>query len=186
MTDQGIIQLYWARDERAIEETDLAYGKYCRTISCTILGSSEDAEECVNDTYLHTWNAIPPKKPDKLSAFLGRICRNLSIDRIRKKSARKRGGSEWTAALEELEPFVPGGDDPEKNMEDAELAQSLEAFVRGLPERDQALFLRRYYFLQPIAEVAEGCGMRENAAKVALYRIREKLKKHLEREGIAI
>jgi RNA polymerase sigma-70 factor (ECF subfamily) len=186
MTDQGIIQLYWDRDERAIEETDLAYGKYCRTISCTILGSKEDAEECVNDTYLHTWNAIPPKKPDKLSAFLARICRNLSVDRIRKKTARKRGGSEWTAALEELEPFVPGGDDPEKTMEDAELAASLETFIRSLTERDQALFLRRYYYLQPIAEAADACGLREGAAKVALYRIREKLKAHLGKEGIAI
>ena len=186
MEDRKIVALYWARNEEAIRQTQIKYEAYLMKIAAGILMKREDCEECVNDTYLHTWNAIPPKKPDKLSAFLGRICRNLSIDRIRKKSARKRGGSEWTAALEELEPFIPGGDDPEKSMEDAELAQSLEKFVRGLSERDQALFLRRYYFLQPIAEAAEGCGMRENAAKVSLYRIREKLKKHLEREGIAI
>ena len=186
MTDEGIIQLYWDRDERAIGETDAAYGAYCRTISCTITGSAEDAEECVNDTYLHTWNAIPPKKPDKLSAFLGRICRNLSVDKVRKKSARKRGGSEWTAALEEIEYCVPGTDDPEKAVEDEALAASLERFVRGLSAREQNLFLRRYYYLQLIAAAAEGCGMHESTAKVTLHRIRKKLREHLEKEGCTL
>ena len=185
LTDQAIIQLYWDRNENAITETDIAYGTYCRTISGTILGNREDAEECVNDTYLHTWNTLPPQKPAKLSAYLGRICRNLSIDRVRRMTAQKRGASEWTSSLEELEACVAsGGDDPEESVDNAELAASLERFVRGLPERDRNLFLRRYYYLQPIAEAAAGCGMHENSAKVALHRIRKKLKAHLEKEGL--
>lgn len=184
VTDQAIIQLYWARDERAIRETDIAYGAYCRTISCTIVGNKEDAEECVNDTYLQAWNTIPPKKPEKLSAYLGRICRNLSINCVRKMTAHKRGAGEWSSSLDELEACVAGRDDPEKKIDEAALAASLERFVRALPERDQNLFLRRYYYLQPIAEAAAGCGMYESSAKVALHRIRKKLKAHLEREGI--
>ena len=184
LTDQAIIQLYWDRDENAIKETDSAYGAYCRTISGTIVGNDEDAEECVNDTYLQTWNTLPPKRPDKLSAYLGRICRNLSINRVRKMSAKKRGASEWTSSLDELEACVASGSgDPEKSLDEAALAASLERFVRALPEREQNLFLRRYYYLQPIAEAAAGCGMHENNAKVTLHRIRKKLKAHLEKEG---
>ncbi len=186
MTDQGIIQLYWNRDERAIQETDTVYGAYCRTISGTILCSDEDAEECVNDTYLHTWNAIPPQRPDKLRAFLGRICRNLSVDRVRKKAAKKRGGGEWNVALEEMEMCVPGGEEPEQVVENDVLAKSLEAFVRALPERERILFLRRYYYLQPVSDLAAACGLRENTVNVTLHRIRAKLKLHLEREGFGL
>ncbi len=183
LTDQAIIQLYWERDESAITETDLAYGAYCRTISGTILGNKEDAEECVNDTYLQTWNTLPPKKPESLSAYLGRICRNLSINCVRKKTTKKRGCGEWTASLEELCECVSGSDDPEEAVDSTELAASLERFVRALPDREQNLFLRRYYYLQPIAEAAEGCGINENTAKVTLHRIRKKLKVHLKKEG---
>ena len=184
VTDQAIIQLYWDRDENAIKETDIAYGAYCRTISFTIVGNDEDAQECVNDTYLQTWNSIPPQKPDKLSAYLGKICRNLSINRVRQMTAQKRGAGEWTSSLDELEACIASGSgDPEKSVDNAALAESLERFVRALPAREQNLFLRRYYYLQPIAEAAAGCGMHENYAKVTLHRIRKKLKAHLEKEG---
>ena len=185
LTDRAIIQLYWDRDENAITETDAAYGASCRTISCTIIGNREDAEECVNDTYLQTWNSLPPHRPVKLSAYVGRICRNLSINRVRKLTAVKRGGSEWTASLDELEACVVSGrENPEKSIDETELAASLERFVRALPEREKNLFLRRYYYLQPIAQIAASCGMQENNAKVTLHRIRQKLKAHLEKEGI--
>ena len=187
VTDEAIIQLYWERDEAAITETDAAYGAYCRTISGTIVGNREDAEECVNDTYLQTWNTLPPQKPNKLSSYLGRICRNLSINRVRNMSAQKRGSSEWTASLDELEACVNSdSDDPENALDETALAASLERFVRSLSAREQNLFLRRYYYLQPIAQAASGCGMHENNAKVVLHRIRKKLRTHLEREGFDI
>lgn len=186
MDDCAIIALYEQRDERAIEETDAVYGAYCRKIAMDILDSPPDAEECVNDTYLRTWNSIPPQKPSKLSAFLGRITRNLSIDRARKNRAAKRGNGVYTALLEELEPFLPCADSVEKAVEDAELTKAINDFLHTLPKRDCTLFLLRYFYGQSVRDAATKCGLSENSGKVTLHRIRRKLQSYLEQEDILL
>lgn len=183
MQDREIIRLYWNRDERAIAETDTAYGAYCRSIARTITGSALDAEECVNDTYLHVWNVIPPQCPAKLSAFLGRITRNLSLDRVRRNCAQKRGGGEYAQITDELASCLPSADDTARDVENAELENAVNAYLRTLRERDRALFLLRYFYMKPIAACAIECGISENNAKVMLHRLRKKLKAHLEKEG---
>lgn len=183
MQDSEIIRLYWERDERAIRETDTAYGAYCRSIANTILRSAPDAEECVNDTYLHAWNAIPPQKPVKLSPFLARITRNLSIDRLRRLHAGKRG--EYVLITEELAACLSSGEDTENELETQELKAAVNAFLHTLPDRDSTLFLLRYFYLKPIKACAAQCGISETNAKVTLHRLRKKLKEYLEQEGYA-
>ena len=185
MQDSEIIRLYWDRDERAITETDTAYGAYCRSIAYTILCSALDAEECVNDTYLHAWNAIPPQRPAKLSLFLGRITRNLSIDRVRRLHTQKRGGGEYVQITEELAACLPSADDTAQALENKELETVVNAFLHTLPERDAALFLLRYFYMKPITACAAACGISETNAKVTLHRMRKKLKAYLEKEGYA-
>ena len=184
MNDREIIELYWDRDERAIEETNTAYGAYCRTISKTILGNALDAEECVNDTYLHTWNSIPPQCPSKLSAFLGRITRNLSLDRARKNHAAKRGGGEYPLLLDELEVVLPTANNAEKAVEDAELSKAINAFLHTLSDKECAVFLQRYYYMRPVQSIADTYGMSEGSVKVTLHRTRKKLKTYLEKEDM--
>ena len=138
MTDARIIELYHLREERAIEETDKKYGPYCRSIAYNILHSPEDSEECVNDTYLRAWDSMPPERPNILSAFLGKICRRLSIDRWRRVTADKRGGSETTLALEELAFCIPSANgDPAEELEMKELRRLYEKFIRSLPKTGQ-------------------------------------------------
>ncbi|MCR5485764.1 MAG: sigma-70 family RNA polymerase sigma factor [Clostridiales bacterium] len=182
MQDNEIIRLYWERNERAIEETDAAYGSYCRGISKSIVGNALDAEECVNDTYLRAWNSIPPERPSKLSLFLARITRNLSLDKVRKNNAKKRGSGEYISITEELEACLPAKDDVEKEIENEELSKTVNAFLHTLHERDSALFLLRYFYMKSVAECALRCGMSENGAKVKLHRLRAKLKTYLEKE----
>ena len=184
MEDREIIALYWARKEQALEETDAKYGSYCRTVAWNILRSREDSEECVNDTWLRAWNAIPPQKPGILSSFLARITRNLSLDRYKAARTDKRGGGRVTVALEELEHCLPGQFSVEQAMEDAELAQLLDRFLRSLPERDRCIFLRRYWYLDPLADIACRYRMAEGTVKSALHRTRKKLRAQLEREGV--
>lgn len=184
MDDMAIIELFNRRDERAIRAADDAYGDYCRSISMRILGSRPDAEECVNDTYLHAWNAIPPQCPAKLSLFLGRITRNLSIDRARKNKAAKRGGGVYELLLEELEPFLPGAETVEKAVEDAVLREALNRFLHTLGRRDCTLFLRRYFYGDCVRDAAKRCGISESSAKVTLHRTRKKLQTFLEKEDI--
>ena len=186
MQDREIIKLYWDRDERAIEATDAAYGAYCRAVSMRIVHSHEDAEECVNDAYLRLWNAIPPQCPAFLRTFLGRIVRNLSLDRARRLHAHKRGGGELPLALEELAECVPDLRDVEQTVENAELGKVLNAFVQALPQRDAVLFTMRYFYLYSVQDCAARCGMHENAARVALHRIRKKLRQTLEQEDFSI
>ena len=186
MDDQEIIQLYWNRDERAIEETDAALGPYCRTISVTILGSREDAEECVNDAYLHLWNVIPPQRPKSLSSFLGRIVRNLSVDKLRRSHAAKRGGGEYPLVLDELSECVPDSGSIEEETENEALKTAMNRFVSALPERDRVLFLLRYFYMKSIRDCAAQCGVSEGSAKVTLHRVRRKLKTYLQKEDISI
>lgn len=183
MEDQDIVQLYWERNPDAILETSRKYGSYCRTIAANILGSREDAEECVNDTYLRAWNAMPPSRPCFLSVFLGRITRNLSLDRWSYQRAEKRGGGELPLVLEELSQCIPGRGGTEEVVEGRLLAAAIEDFLAALPPEKQAIFLRRYFFTEPVSAIARRCGMREGAVSMALHRLREALRRHLEKRG---
>ena len=186
MEDSKIIDLYWARKEQALEETDAKYGSYCRTIARNILRNFEDTEECVSDTWLHAWNSMPPQRPGILSAFLGRITRNLSFDRCKYQQAAKRGGGTLPLALDELGECIPASGRVEHALEQKELAAAIDRFLRTLPEKDCNLFLRRYWYVDSISVIADRYGMKENTVKSILFRTREKLRKFLGEEGIAV
>ncbi len=184
MDDSSIVALYFARSEQAIRETDAKYGGYCYSIAYHILANQEDCEESVNDTYLSAWNAIPPRKPNPLAPFLGRLVRNISIDRWRKNGARKRGGGEMPLALEELEACVASGEDLEQRYEQKELVRQVRQFVDGLSDTERRVFVCRYWYLDSTADIAKRFGFSENKVSSMLHRIRGRLKKRLVREGI--
>ncbi len=186
MEDGQIIELYWERDQRAVGETDGKYGRHLRGISRNLLGSREDAEECVNDTYLRAWNAIPPARPQAFRSWLGQITRNLSLDRWKRLRAEKRGGGA-ELLLGELEECVPSASDgPERALEDRELAELLSAFLRGLSREGRAMFLRRYWYGQSVSEIGAALGCGEGKVKSSLFRSRKALRAYLEKEGIAV
>lgn len=184
MEDLQIIELYWNRNEEAIARSEEKYGAYCWSIAQRIVARQEDAEECVSDTWLGAWNAIPPQRPVVLRTFLGRICRNLSINCSIRNTAQKRGGGEVNIALEELKEC--GGESAEDALETAELSRLIDAFLRTLPEMECSIFLRRYWYLDSIASIAERYHMRSNAVKTRLSRTRGKLKIYLREEGYAL
>ena len=184
MKDREIIDLYFRRSEQAIEETSVKYGKYCRKIAWNILYSDEDAEECVNDTWLHTWNAIPPTRPVRFSSFLGKITRNLALNMYEKSRARKRGAGETAAALDELAGCISGQDDVEKQIDDKELAAAIDRFLGELGEQPRKIFVRRYWYMSSVKEIAAEYGMGESAVKMSLMRTREQFRRYLEKEGI--
>lgn len=186
MKDTEILDLYWARDEQAVSETQAAYGNYCYSIAWHILYDKEDADECVNDTWLKAWNTIPPTRPGRLGLFLGTITRNLSLDRWKGKHAMKRGNGQITVALDELGDCVPGGGSPEDAVEAAELEQLLNRFLHTLPERDCNVFLRRYWYMEEYSEIAEKYQMKLNTVKTSVFRTRAKLREYLEKEGVVI
>ena len=185
MDDQQIVDLYWQRDEHAIAETQKKYGKYCHTIAYTILHSHEDAEECVNDTYLRAWGAIPPAKPGRLSTFLGKITRNLSLDRWEKNAAQKRSGP-VEVVLDELSECIPDADSALDPVDMIALGDAINAFLAGLPQKARQIFLRRYWYMSPVKAIARDTGMTESAVKVSLLRTRESFKAYLEKEGIVL
>lgn len=183
MEDSRIIDLYWCRNPEAIAETDRKYGAYCFTIAENILHSKEDAEECVNDTWLNAWNAMPPQRPAVLQMFLAKITRNLSFNRFNARSAEKRGGGQLPLVLDELAECVASQTDVEREYTAKELWQSIRAFVRALPERDGNVFVRRYFFTESVTEIARRYGLTDNNVMVILSRTRKKLKVHLIKEG---
>lgn len=186
MEDIKIIELYWQRTEAAIEETRAKYGAYLNSISMNIVKNREDAEECVNDTYLNTWNSIPPNRPNLLKAYLGSIVRNLSLDCYNRRFAQKRAGNEFTVLLSELEECLPTAESVEKVLEDKEIAHQISTFLRTLSLEKQQIFVRRYYHCENIRKIAKHFGFSESKVKSSLFEIRKKLKKHLEKEGITI
>jgi len=182
--DHQIIELYWARSESAIEETSSKYGPYCGTIAYRILQDREDTEECVSDTWLKAWNAMPPQRPGRLSAFLGTITRNLALKRWERRSAEKRGGGQVSLALEELEGSIA---DPANSPEEqAILLDALNRFLSGLTPQARVIFLRRYWYLCPVEEIARMGEMSEGAVKMSLHRSRRALRRQLEKEGFSL
>lgn len=183
MEDREIIELYFRKEEAAIRETDSKYGAYCFAVADNILHNREDAEECVIDTWLHTWNAIPPRKPDNLRMFLAKITRNLSFNRFQSRNAAKRGGGEIVLVLDELAECIACESDIVREYEARELGQCIRRFVRSLPEREGNLFVRRYFFTETMEEIARKYGLTRNYVGVILSRTRKKLKNHLIKEG---
>jgi len=185
MEDKAIIDLYWERSENAISETAAKYGGYCFCIANNILSSKEDSEESVNDTWLAAWNTIPPKKPDILAAFLGKITRYISLDRWRKRTATKRGGGEVPLVLDELEECVAGRETVELQYLNQELSEVLNHFLMELPETERKIFMCRYWYMDSIADISIRFEFSESKVTSMLYRIRGKLKNVLEKEGFA-
>lgn len=183
MEDNQIIELYWKRDENAIEETAQKYGAYCFAIANNILNNQEDSEECVNDTWLRAWNAIPPQKPENLKLFLAKITRNLSFNRVETQNAKKRGNGELSLVLDELSECLASHSNVEDTYLAKELSESMRRFVRKLPEREGNVFVRRYFFMEPVAVIAKNYRLTENHVMVILSRTRKKLKKYLVKEG---
>lgn len=184
MNDSDIVDLYWCRSAEAVTETQRKYGSYCYTIAFGLLGNIQDAEECVNDTWLKAWNAMPQNRPARLAPFVGKITRSLSFDRFRNSQAQKRGGGELPLVLEELRDCVPSVPSAAQVVEDAELEQSVSDFLHTLPTRDCNIFLRRYWYAEPLADIAKRYGLKLNTVKTSLFRTRSKLKSFLETEGI--
>ena len=182
MEDEKIITLYWERDENAIRETDIKYGKYCYTIAHNILHSHEDSEECVNDTWNGAWNAIPPAKPTKLQSFLARITRNIAIDRYRYENAQKRS-AEIEIAIDEYWECIPNQD---AAIEDeVVLEKAINGFLASLDTKTRIIFMRRYWFSDSYSDISKQVGLSEKNVSVRLTRIRKELRKYLsEREVI--
>ncbi len=185
MEDGQIIDLFWNRDQRAIQETDGKYGRLLNGIAWNLLHSREDAEECVNDTYLRAWDAIPPTRPGAFRTWLGQITRNLSLDRWKRRQADKRGGGA-EVLLGELEDCVPASGGPERAVEDQELAERLSVFLRGLSREGRSMFLRRYWYGESVAEIAGALGCGQGKVKSSLFRSRKALRAFLEKEGIGL
>lgn len=186
MDDKQILDLYWARSENAISETASKYGRYCHYIAHNILHNDEDSEECVNDTYLKAWETIPPKRPEQLATFLGKITRNLSLDRYRHSTTKKRGCGQVSLVLDELQECVPAAGSVEQVIDDLVLQETLNRFLSYLPTETRKIFMRRYWYLCSIKEIAADFGISESKTKMLLLRSRNQLKKLLEKEGIAL
>ena len=186
MQDEKIVELYWQRDEAAIEETQGKYGRYLGKIAYNILADLEDSRESVNDTYLAAWNSMPPHKPGVLATYLGKITRRISIDLFRRRHRDKRQASEYAVSLSELEECVSPGPSPEESLDLQLLADAIGEYLRLLPEATRNAFVGRYYYMDPLREVARYCGMSESKAKSLLYRTRCGLKAYLQEEGFNV
>lgn len=185
MDDSAIISLFQRRSEDALRETEKKYSRYLGSIARNILADEEDCRECVNDTYLRAWNTIPPQLPQKLSAYLGRITREISISRLRANRAVKRGGSQYALSLDELEECIPDNS-AEHDYEAALLEKAVSGFVKALPDKTRRIFVCRYFFCDSIKDIAGYFALSEAAVKSTLFRTREKLKNHLEQEGFTV
>lgn len=186
MDDSKIIALYFDRSEQAISETANKYGRYCHYIAFQILHNTEDSEECVNDTYFRAWNAIPPKRPERLRTFLGKITRNLSLNKWEKQTTQKRGSGQTEQVLEELMECIPSENNVEKVIEDKLIVQIINDFLDHLSTEKRKIFVRRYFYFSSIKEIARDFGISESKVTVTLFRTRQMLKDVLEREGVTL
>ena len=186
MEDHKIVQLYWDRNQDAIAATDQKYGKYCSSIAYHILNDLEDTKECVNDTYLNVWNSIPPHKPYILSSYLGKITRNLSLNRVKWKQAEKRGGGDFSVALEELGDCVSGYDNVEQEIDCKELTACINEFLQKLSKEKRVMFVLRYWYFKNISEIATTLKVSENKVSVTLNRVRHELREYLTERGFHV
>ena len=185
MEDSQIIQLYWDRDPDAISATAEKYCSYCTTIARNILGNSQDVEECVNDTYLNAWNSMPPHRPHVLASFLGRLTRNLSLNRYKLQHSAKRGGYGFALVLDELADCVSGMD-VEQQIDRDELLQAVNVFLAGLSTKKRGLFVCRYWYADSISDIAKRYAMSESNVSTMLSRIRKSLRSFLRERGFAL
>ncbi len=182
MDDSKIVDLYWARNEKAIDESDKKYGRMLRSLSHSLLSSMEDADECVNDTYLDAWGAMPDARPHFLGAFLSKITRRISVDRYRKKHREKRGGID--NLLSELSECIPADDGYEKEQDSRAIRELLNSFLVSLPKEKRVMFVLRYFYSKPVSEIAAQMDMSVSNVKVTLHRLRQELKERLEEQGL--
>ncbi len=185
MDDKQIVELYWARQESAILETEKKYGRYCHYIAYQILADDEDAKEIVNDTYLKAWNTIPPNRPDPLKPYVGTISRQLALNRYESQHTQKRGG-QVALVLDELAECIPDTDSGEDIGESVALSDTLSRFLWTLPERTRIMFVRRYFYMSPVAEIAADFSMKESAVTMLMLRTRRKLAQFLKKEGFDV
>ena len=185
MEDSDIIELFWRRSEDAVTEVARKYGGYCRSIAGNILGCDQDTEECLNDTWLAAWDSIPPQKPRTLRVYLGRITRNLALNRRKADSAQKRGGGQAELVLDELRECV-GTDTRDELLSELVLHDTINTFLRRQFPLRRAVFLRRYWYMEPIADIAKALGLRQGQTRTILYRMRRELKEELEKEDIKL
>ena len=187
MTDKQIIEKLFARSEEALEALSRRFRGLCMSISRAILGSSEDAEECFNDTLLQVWDSIPPDRPDNLTAYVAKIDRNIALNRLNRDRAQKRGGGQYEEAFEELDECLSDSGDTEREVVDRmALKAALDAFLSSLPDRQKEIFLRRYFSFESTASIAKDLGVKESALRMTLLRLRESLKEYLSRENIEL
>lgn len=184
MEDAAIIDLYWRRQENALAETKTKYGAYCHAIALRILNDARDADECVNDTYLGAWNALPPHRPTSLQTFLGKITRNLSLKSWRTRTAAKRGGGETALSLDELEECAATDKTIDEKLAAEDLARILNTFLAELAQDDRRMFVCRYWHFDSIADIAKRFGFTQSKVKMSLKRTRDKLAIYLEQEGV--
>lgn len=186
MQDDRIVTLYWQRDESAIRETEKRYGQYLLKIAYHILSDWEDSKESVNDTYLKAWHSMPPHRPSALGAYMGKITRQVSIDLFRTRSRKKRRPSEYLLSLSELEECVSGGDTTGQGAELHLLAQAIGTYLCSLPPQARIPFVGRYFYADPVREIAAYCGASESKIKSILYRTRQGLRAYLKQEGFEL
>lgn len=186
MDDSEIVQLFFARSENAINEVSKKYKNYCRKIAENITGSSEDAEECVNDALMKAWEIIPPHRPNILSTFLGKITRNIAINARKRALAEKRGGGGSALVFEELSEMISGSAGVEQEQERRELINEINAFLGKLPERKRNIFVCRYWYCDSIRDIAAEFATTENNVSVILNRTRKQLREHLQKRGFDI
>ena len=183
MDDEAILTLYRNRDSSAVSETSAKYGRLCFSVANNILLSPEDSEECVNDTWLHAWNAIPPEWPLRFPAWLAKVTRNLAISRLREAGAQKRGSGELPLVLDELAECLPGGTDPQQELEQKELSEAVNRFLGGLEPAVRNVFVARYFFSASHSELSARSGWSVGKVKTVLRRTRLKLRSTLKEEG---
>jgi RNA polymerase sigma-70 factor (ECF subfamily) len=186
MEDSQIVELFWQRNEYAIAETKSKYGRYCYSIACNFLHNNKDSEEVVNDTYACAWNAIPPHKPAILQTFLGKITRQLSMKKLRERTAEKRGSGETCLVFDELEECIPAGCSIEEHIEAQEITQLINCFLDSLPVDERRVFICRYWYFDSISDISKRFGFGQSKVKTMLMRTRKKLLAQLKKEGIVL
>ena len=184
INDAAIIALLQKRDEAALQEIRKAYGDFCFQTAYRILGSREDAEECVGDMLIDAWNSIPPHNPNSLCAYLTVLVRRSALDRLRHETSKKRGGMQFAAALDEIAEIIPSDERIESEVERREMLAAVTSFLRSLPEQQKQIFMLRYFTAAPVKEIAERFGLTQNTVKLSLMRTRKKLKEYLRKEGL--